>query len=384
MILAAGRVIGATREFAPGHVVVESGLITVVGEGIPRDADWVFPRGTLVPGFVDLQVNGSFGVDCLTADEAQVEKLSCDLATTGTTGFLATLVSGPMEWLRRAVRTLRRARPAGARLLGIHLEGPVLNPRRCGAHDPRHLRAPDDPEVWDLIADALPDLQVCTLAPELPGAEDLMRRLVQERVVVAIGHTDATYEEARRALEHARLVTHLFNAMRGLHHREPGVVGAVVEDPRCVVALIPDGVHLHPAVVRMVYRLLGPDRLVLTTDACAAAGMPPGTYTLGGREVSVGSDGIPRLADGTLAGSGLRMDAGIANLVRWEIPLADAVRSGATTPARLLGLADRGAIVPGLRADLCVLDEDYRAVLTVVAGQIVHPQVLPDPAPSSR
>ncbi|MDR5709637.1 MAG: N-acetylglucosamine-6-phosphate deacetylase [Armatimonadota bacterium] len=375
MILAAGRVIGAAGEFAPGHVVVQSGLIAAVGEGIPPDADRIFPTGTLVPGFVDLQLVGSFGVDLLTADEAQVEELSRRLAATGTTGFLATLVSAPMDRLHGALRTLRRARPIGAVLLGVHLEGPVLNPARCGAHDPRHLRAPDDPEVWRLIADALPDLQMCTLAPELPGVEALIRWLVQEGVVVAIGHTDATYEEARRALAQARMATHLFNAMRGLHHREPGVVGAALEDPRCLVGLIPDGVHVHPAVIRLVYRLVGPDRVVLTTDACAAAGMPPGTYTLGGREVSVGADGVPRLPDGKLAGSSLRMDQGIANLVRWGIPLADAVRSAATIPARLLGLADRGAIAPGMRADLCVLDEDFRAVLTLVGGAVVHEAV---------
>ncbi|MCS7172522.1 MAG: N-acetylglucosamine-6-phosphate deacetylase [Armatimonadetes bacterium] len=373
MILAAGRVLGATREFAPGHVVVRSGRIAAVGEGIPRDADWVFPTGHLVPGFVDLQVAGGFGVDLLTADEAQVDELSRRLATTGTTGFLATLVSAPVDRLRHALRVLRRARPLGAALLGVHLEGPVLNPARAGAHDPRHLRAPDDPEVWRLIADALPDLRMCTLAPELAGAEALIRRLREEGVVVAIGHTDATYEETRRALQHARMATHLFNAMRGLHHREPGVVGAVVEDLRCLVGLIPDGVHLHPAVVRLVYRLVGPDRVVLTTDACAAAGMPPGTYTLGGRKISMGPDGTCRLPDGRLAGSSLRMDQGIANLVRWGIPLADAVRGASTTPARLLGLTDRGILLPGMRADLCVLDEEFRAVFTLVAGEIAFP-----------
>ncbi len=377
MIVAAGRVVGVDREFGPGYVAVEGGLIAAVGEGIPAGTEWVFPQGTLVPGFIDLQVNGGFGIDLLTADELQVEKLSLHLAATGTTGFLATLITAPPDRVRSALEVLRRARPRGAALLGVHLEGPVLNPDRCGAHDPRHLRAADDPEVWQLVSYALPDLQVFTVAPELPGAEALIQRLERERVIVAIGHTEATYEQALRALLHARMVTHLFNAMRGLHHREPGVVGAALEDPRCVLGLIPDGVHVHPAVVRLVYRLVGPDRIVLTTDACAAAGMPPGTYTLGGREVTVGPDGVPRLPDGTLAGSTLRMDRAVANLVRWGIPLVDAVRSASTTPARLLGLSDRGALVPGMRADLCVLDEAFCPVLTLVAGEVVYEAVSP-------
>jgi N-acetylglucosamine-6-phosphate deacetylase len=174
------------------------------------------------------------------------------------------------------------------------------------------------------------------------------------------------------------MVTHLFNAMGAFHHRDPGLVGAALDDAQCVCGLIADGVHMHPAVVRLAYRVLGPDRIALVTDAVAAAGMPPGDYLLGERSISVTGDGQVRLVDGTLAGSALRMDTAIANLVRWGIPLRDAVRMAATTPARLLGLTDRGRIAPGMRADLCVLGPDGLASLTVVAGRVVE-----DPSVSS-
>lgn len=370
MILAAGRVVALDTEFAPGHLVIEEGLITALGEGIPSHADLVFPDGVALPGFIDLQVNGGGGTDLLSATEEDVEHLSRYLASTGTTGFLPTLVSAPPVRVRAAMGVLRRVRPPGAEILGLHLEGPVLSPAQRGAHDAHHLRTPDDPEVRALYAAALPDLQLVTLAPELPGAEALVRWLVRRNVVVSIGHSDATYQEATRALEGARMVTHLFNAMRGMHHREPGVVGAALLDDQCVCGLIADGLHVHPAVVRLAFRLLGADRIALVTDACAAAGMPPGTYTLGDQTVHLGPDGAPRLADGTLAGSALRMDDAVGNLVRWGIPLRDAARSAATTPARLLGLVDRGALAPGLRADVCVLDAAYRTVLTLVAGRI--------------
>ncbi len=373
MIVGAARVVAPNTDFAPGHVAVEGEHISAVGPGIPSGADRVLPEGTLIPGFIDLQVNGASGVDLLECDTAAVARLSDYLASTGVSGFLPTLVSAPAERLAGAVQVVRDAHPSGAAILGVHLEGPVLNPQRKGAHQTRWLRFPGDAEVRIMYAEALPDLRLVTLAPELPGVDGLMEWLVRERVIVALGHTEATYEQANHAFgAGARMVTHLFNAMRPFHHRDPGIVGAAFDDPRCTCGLIADGVHVHPAGVRLAYRMLGADRIALVSDAVAAAGMAPGTYTLGTRPVRVKAGDVPRLEDGTLAGSVLRLDQAIGNLLSWGIPLRDAVTSSSHVPAAVLGLADRGALAVGLRADLTVLDRNHRAVLTLVGGRIVH------------
>lgn len=373
MIVGAARIVAAEGDFTPGHVAIEGNRITAVGGGIPAGADRVFPEGTVVPGFIDLQVNGADGVDLLESDAPAVSRLSDYLASTGVTAFLPTLVSAPTERISSALRVFREVRPSGASILGVHLEGPVLNHQKKGAHHPRWLRAPGDSEVRTMYANALPDLRVVTLAPELPGAEALMEWLLRERVIISLGHTDATYEQTTQALGHgARMVTHLFNAMRAFHHRDPGVVGAAFDDPRCICGLIADGVHVHPAALRLAYRVLGADRVALVSDAVAAAGMPPGTYTLGHRAIRLKAGDAPRLEDGTLAGSVLRMDQVISNLVGWGITLRDAVLSSSQVPARLLGVTDRGALTPGLRADLCVLGRDGRATFTLVDGRIAY------------
>lgn len=373
MIVGAARVVAAEGDFAPGHLAIEGNRITALGGGIPAGADRVFPDGTVVPGFIDLQVNGADGVDLLESDAAAVSRLSDYLASTGVTAFLPTLVSAPAERISSALRVFREVPPSGAAILGVHLEGPVLNHQKKGAHHPRWLRAPGDSEVRTMYANALPDLRVVTLAPELPGAEALMEWLLRERVIISLGHTDATYEQTTQALGHgARMVTHLFNAMRAFHHRDPGVVGAAFDDPRCICGLIADGVHVHPAALRLAYRMLGADRVALVSDAVAAAGMPPGTYTLGNRAIRLKAGDAPRLEDGTLAGSVLRMDQAISNLLGWGITLRDAVLSSSQVPARLLGVTDRGALTPGLRADLCVLGRDGRATFTLVDGRIAY------------
>ncbi|MCS7234671.1 MAG: N-acetylglucosamine-6-phosphate deacetylase [Armatimonadota bacterium] len=369
-VVTAGRVVAPHGDLVPGHVVVRGDTIAEVGPGAPRGAEWHFPDGVLVPGFVDLQVNGAAGVDFLDCTPEQFSSAQRYLASTGTTSFLATLVTAPVESVRRAARVLGCA-AAGAQPVGLHLEGPALSPNRRGAHDPRWLRLPTDAQLAALLRDLRGWVRVVTLAPELPGGLDLVRWLVGCGVVASLGHTDATYEEARRAFEAgATMVTHLFNAMRGLHHREPGVVGAALEEGRWVCGLVADGIHVHPAAFRLAFRLLGPDRIALVTDAVAAAGAPPGRYRLGGTEVTVRPGDAPRLPDGTLAGSVLRMDQAVANVASWGVGLPEAVRMASTTPARALGLRDRGELRAGLRADLCVLVEG-RAVWTAVAGKVV-------------
>jgi len=372
MIIGVARVMAAGQDVAPGHVVVEGERIVRIGSGIPPGAEHVFPRGALVPGFIDLQVNGAAGVDLLDCDPAGVERVSAHLASTGTTGFLPTLITAPLERIAGALGVIRRARPAGAAILGVHIEGPALSAERRGAHDAGLLRQPGDPDLRRLYESAAPDLRLVTLAPELPGALELIAWLAARGVTVSLGHSNADYGRAAEALRQgARMATHLFNGMRSLHHREPGVVGAVLDDPHCICGVIADGHHVHPAVIRLVWRGVGAGRLAVVTDATAPAGMPPGEYHVMGRVVRVDAQGPPRLPDGTFMGTALRMDEAVRNLVSWGVPLRDAVGCATAVPARVLGLTDRGELAEGLRADLCVLGEDGRAVLTVVDGRTV-------------
>jgi N-acetylglucosamine-6-phosphate deacetylase len=371
----AARVIADDRDYAPGHVIVRGGRVEAVEAGYASGAAHAFPRGTLAPGFVDLQVNGCAGVDFLDADAEDVSRAARFLASTGTTAFLPTIISSPLPRARAALDAIRAAKaaqgPDAARIVGVHLEGPALNPARRGAHEAANLRAPGDADVAALVAAAGPMLALFTLAPELPGARALARSLRAAGVVVALGHSDAEYDVARDAfVEDVQMVTHLFNAMRGIHHRSPGPIAAAALDARCVVGVIADGAHVHAALAALTFRWFGADRVCLVTDATAAAGMPPGAFALGGRRVHKAAGDAPRLPDGTLAGSALRLDEAVANLASWGVPLRDAALAAARTPANVIGLRDRGRIAPGARADLCVLDETLQCRCTVIEGEI--------------
>jgi N-acetylglucosamine-6-phosphate deacetylase len=274
--------------------------------------------------------------------------------------MMASLVTDTTERLEDSVHALAPLVHAGE-LAGIHLEGPWLSGGHCGAHDPALLRAPDPAEVARLLDAAEGTVRMVTLAPELEGGLDAVRLLVERGVVAALGHSDATDAETRQALDAGvRVATHLFNAMRPIHHREPGPVLALVEDERAFVELIADGVHLHPTVLHWA-ATSAPHRFLLVTDAMAAAGAADGDHMLGPAAVEVRA-GVARLAsNGAIAGSTLTMDRAVRHAVRTAgLPLHAAVEAATATPARLLGLTDVGAIEPGRRADLVHLDHDLR------------------------
>jgi N-acetylglucosamine-6-phosphate deacetylase len=317
------------------------------------------------------------GVD-LTAEPERVWEVAAALPRWGVTAWLPTVVTAPRSVRVRALRALRDGPPGGTGVyavpLGLHLEGPFLAPDRRGAHDARHLLAPTpevvDDEGWS--ADA--GVALVTLAPELPGALDLVRRLVDRGVVVSAGHSSASEAEATAAFDAGvTYVTHLFNAMAPLGHRAPGLVGAALVDDRVRVGLIADGLHVAPTVVALAARALA-DRLTLVTDAVAALGAPPGPLRLGDLAVTVSeADGAVRLADGTLAGSTLALDQAVRNLVAYAgVPLAEAVRAATAAPAAVLGLADRGVVAPGAVGDLTLLTPAGEVVATVVGGRLVH------------
>jgi N-acetylglucosamine-6-phosphate deacetylase len=284
------------------------------------------------------------------------------------------LVTSPEERLRTAlVFFAEHARRSGAPgIAGVHLEGPFLSPARPGAHRPEHLRVPSLEWIGRLVEDFQDLIRIVTMAPELDGALPVIDWLAAHGIVVAVGHTDATYAQATAAFERgARLATHLFNAMRPYHHREPGVVGAALATPQVICSIIADLVHLHPAAIQLVTARKGPDRVALITDAIAAAGAPTRGATLGGQALRVVS-GAPRLADGTLAGSVLSMDRAVRNMVSTGHRLDHAIRMASTTPAALLGLA-QGEVRAGLRADLVVLDGELAVAAVVAGGTVVHP-----------
>lgn len=291
-------------------------------------------------GLIDLQVNGAAGHD-LTTDPASVWSVGAALAAHGVEAFLPTLVSPSYAIVDQAREVLVAGPPPGYRgavPLGWHVEGPFLSPARAGAHDPAALRRPDPAAVADWSPTT--GVRMVTLAPELPRALEVVAALADRGVVVSIGHSEASHDEARSAFDAgARFVTHLFNAMPPLGHREPGIVGAALADERITLGLIPDGLHVHPTVVRLAWRLVGPTRLAVVSDAIAALGMPPGRYRLAGREVVV-DERSARLPDGVLAGSVLPLDAAVRNLATFAgIDVAEARRAATDVPARLLGLA---------------------------------------------
>ncbi len=326
----------------------------------------------VAPGFIDLQCNGGLGID-LASEPERLWELGSQLPTFGVTAWLPTIVTAPEGVVDRALAVLADGPPDGWRgavPLGLHLEGPFLSPAKRGAHPAALLRSPSLDAIGGWSREG--GIAVVTIAPDLPGALDAISALVERGVVVSLGHSPATAEQAAAAVDAgARWVTHLFNAMAPLHHREPGLAGVALTDERLHVGLIPDGVHVHPRVVAAAHRALG-ERLTIVTDAVAALGMPHGRHALGRSEVHVDATGV-RLADGTLAGSDLSMDQGVRNLVAFTggDPEA-AIRAASTNPARLLEDATRGRVRAGARADLVVLDDDLRVAGTYVAGELVH------------
>jgi N-acetylglucosamine-6-phosphate deacetylase len=381
LLITAPRVVPGAGEpavFEPGYVLIDGGLVAEVGGGPPpREPDLALGSGYLVPGLIDLQVNGGFGVDLAGLDPAGWARLVRRLPETGTTAFLPTFVTAPLDELGQALRfaaVFAADPPSGARVLGVHQEGPFLSPNRPGAHR-RDLMVPPSPAaVAGLLAAGEGVLRVVTLAPELAGALAAVEALVSAGVVVSVGHSDATAGQVAAAADvGARMVTHLFNAQRPFHHREPGVVGQALADPRLICGLIADPSHVSPTA-RAIAFAAAPGRVCLVTDAAAPAGMPPGRYQLGGElvEVRPGEGQAPRLADGTLAGSVLRMDQAVANTIAAGVGLAEAVAAATRIPADVIGRRDLGRLTPGAAADLAWLGDDLRARAAWVAGEQVY------------
>lgn len=379
----AGRVLTPAGFVDDGLVHVANGQVAWVGRRQDAPATGGAPvygeAGDVVaPGFIDLHVHGGGGHDFMDGTEAAHRVILATHVRFGSTGLLATTLTATQPDLLRAIGAARQvmANPGGgaARLLGIHLEGPWLNPKMKGAQRGDLMRDATLEEIDALAAAAGPLLKLVSLAPERDGALDAVARLHAAGVLVSAAHTDATYDEVLAAvscgLGH---ITHTGNGMRGFHHREPGVLGAALALDSLSAELIADGIHLHPGALRAVANAKPADKLCLITDAMAATGQPEGTYSLGGLRVTV-RDGACRLDDGTLAGSVLTMDRAVRVMVEHAgLPLERALVAASTNPARAAGLAQhKGSVAPGYDADLVLLDADLRVRMTVVAGQVAY------------
>jgi N-acetylglucosamine-6-phosphate deacetylase len=369
-LIIGGKIVSSDGVLDPGWVLIERGVIGAMGtgpaptqgaDGMPLEVTDVAGHW-VVPGFVDIHCHGGGGEAFTDTDPERVRRGVDAHRRHGTTTMLASLVSRPVPELVNQVAALADLVDDGL-IAGIHLEGPFLSAARCGAHDPSVLRPPDPRSVSTLLAAGRGTVRMVTIAPELDGGVAAVRQLREAGVLAAIGHTDATEAQVLPAVDAgATVATHLFNGMRPLHHREPGPIGALLDDERVTIELICDLVHVHPTMVRMAARHAGLDRTVLITDAIAAAGVGDGVYDVGGLEVVV-VDGVPTLAGGAaLAGSTLTMDAAFRNLVRGcGLSLPEAVAATATRPAALLGLAGvTGRLARGFAADIVIMDETLR------------------------
>lgn len=358
-------------------ILIQGGCIKAIKAGQVshvRTLRSVDGHGWLVsPGLVDLQINGAYGHD-FTQDPGAISIVAERLPETGVVAFLPTIITSPIQEYPAKLRTVLAAigHERGARVLGAHLEGPFLNPEKRGAHNPK-LFCPGGLSALACYS-PLEAVRLVTLAPEMPGGLAAVRWLSQRGVIVSAGHSAATSDQALEAIEAGiSFVTHLFNAMPALHHRQPGLTGLALTSPTLRCGLIADGVHVHPLMVRLAWQCRGTKRITLVTDSMAAMGMPEGRYPISGQTVIVNNQDA-RLKDGTLAGSILCMDQAVRNMVAFSgCSPAEALRAASTTPLEVLGLGDRmGHLLPGFPADLLILNEALQVEATLVRGHVVY------------
>lgn len=380
----ASRILTPQEEISEGVIIVEGSRIVAVGHRdeirIPSDArDYLAPGLTAVPGFVDLHIHGAGGHDFMEADSRALDRITSMVARHGTTSLVATTVTAPVEETCRSlegiaqyIRSHENSEPNGsleAEILGIHLEGPFISPARRGVHPEQSIAIPSV-EVLKQFSNASDGLlKILTLAPELPGAMELIEFATAAGIVVGMGHTDANYDQARAAIRAgARHAVHTYNAMRPFSHRDPGILGAIMTDPEVTAEVIADGVHVAVAAVQVLMGAKGFDTVLLVSDGIAATGMRDGTYRLGNIEVNV-RDGVARNAEGKLAGSTLALDRAVRNVVAWGVPFLDAIRMVTVLPARRLSLAGKkGVIAPGADADIVLLTADLRIAAVMTRG----------------
>jgi N-acetylglucosamine-6-phosphate deacetylase len=378
LVVSGGTVITPHQVLADHSLVLEAGKVADILPGLAshrNDAQRIDATGLwVVPGLIDLHVHGSLGHDVMDATPEALRGMARFFASHGVTSYLATTLAASREATQAALANVARApSPSdGAQHLGVHLEGPYLHPKHAGAQPPAHLRAPDRHEFEDWLR--IGGVRLITLAPELPGAIELIDQGVAHGIEFAVGHSGASYEQVIEAADHGlRQSTHTFNGMLGIHHRTPGTVGAILTDDRIYAQVIPDGIHLHPAILKLLVRVKGPGRTILITDAVCATGLADGEFDLGGQTISV-RQGVCCTPAGGLAGSTLTLETGLRNAMQFAgLGLPQALPMVTSVPAEAMGLqGQKGSLVPGADADVVLLDPDLKVRLTIIGGKVVH------------
>lgn len=324
-----------------------------------------------IPGMIDVHIHGANGFDMMDGTTQSIQAVSKKCLDTGCTGFLVTSVTSSLEKLLKMITATKETlgNEIGAKILGMHLEGPYLAIEKKGMQDPAHLRNPNIAEMEQILAHAEGLIKMVTIAPELPGAIEMIQYLADKEIIVSIAHSNATYEQAQLAFQSgASHITHCFNAMTSIHHRAPGLVTAALENDDVSVQAIIDGIHLHPGIVRLMYKIKGAERMILITDALQAMGVGDGCYEFGGHLVQV-KDGIARLEDGTLASSTVTMNEALRLSTAFEIPLFDAIKMGTSSASSLLNETEIGMLATGFDADIILVDEQFSIKRKMLKGQ---------------
>jgi N-acetylglucosamine-6-phosphate deacetylase len=369
------------HEMLPDYnLVIDDGLIASIhpaeqDRAASSESQQIDARGLwVIPGLIDVHVHGSAGSDTMDATPAAIRTMAEFFARHGVTSYLPTTITAPSSAIDAATHNVisMQQPKTGAHHLGVHLEGPYIGSQFRGAQPQEWLRSPDPQEYEKWFETG--SIRLVALAPELPGAIEMIERGARQGVRFSVGHSSASYEQVEQAADHGlSQATHTFNGMTGLHHREPGAAGAVLTDDRIYAEIIADGIHLHPAVVKLVVRAKGTGRTILVTDAIRAAGLEDGDYDLGGQIVQV-RDGIARTSRGSLAGSTLTLDTALRNVMRFAgLTIQDALKMATTTPAQALGLSSsKGIIQPGADADLALVDPNFAVQATIVNGALIY------------
>ncbi len=377
LMLVNGRVFDGYQFIGYKDILIEGNKVAGLQDQISSDCGRIDVKDMIVcPGFIDLHTHGALGWDFTNANSDGLSKVCYFFGEHGVTNFLATAHTAESQKIRSCLRQIalfKEKKHVYDNILGVHLEGPFINEKRKGAMNEQYIRLPSIENYDELVSGYEDIIKTITLAPEMTGAPQLIKYLKARGIYVSLGHSAATYDETLEAVNYgANRATHLFNAMSALNHREPGIAGGVLDCRDVFVEMIADGNHLHPAVIRLVYKIKGPDRCVIVSDSVEPAGLEDGEYNIGGKTVVMKDQICRQKGSDTLCGSTITLDQSVRNLITMGIDMEGALKMVTSNPAAAIGLKDKkGELKPGCDADIVVLDKNLNVVLTIIRGEIL-------------